>query len=197
MVKAFSTSQFVSSIAQPQREESVPQSAISGTDVHQQNDGVPPRSQNLDSTVGSSQGNPEDTGPEVQDPLAGMSDIDRWGLKGFLYMMNNFPDYAALATGIDVASFNLDLNSREYVCCVQTHETELTLFRLISEQVYSLWDDTPPRPAVPKFKLPDCYTVSNVGRLDAKMTGFNDEALIYMFYSNPGDVAQIMAAQEL
>jgi CCR4-NOT transcription complex subunit 2 len=29
------------------------------------------------------------------------------------------------------------------------------------------------------------------------MTGFNDEALLYMFYSNPGDVQQIMAAQEL
>jgi len=29
------------------------------------------------------------------------------------------------------------------------------------------------------------------------MTGFNDEALLFMFYSNPNDVAQIMAAQEL
>ncbi|KAE9363483.1 hypothetical protein N431DRAFT_431701 [Stipitochalara longipes BDJ] len=178
---AFSTSQFISSIAQPQREESVPQPALSRTDGHQQNDAGAPRSQNLDSTVGSSQGNPEDTGPEVQDPLAGMSDIDRWGLKGFTTMMNNFPDYAALVTGMDVASFGLDLSSHE----------------LISEQVYSLWDNEPPRPAIPKFKLPDCYTVSNVGRLDTKMTGFNDEALLFMFYSNPGDVAQIMAAQEL
>jgi CCR4-NOT transcription complex subunit 2 len=197
MVKAFSTSQFVSSIAQPQREENVLQPAMSRADGHQQNDGGAPRSQNLDSTVGSSQGNPEDTGPEVQDPLAGMSDIDRWGLKGFTTMMNNFPDYAALVTGMDVASFGLDLSSHEYVWELQTHYRVLTLLRLISEQVYSLWDNEPPRPAIPKFKLPDCYTVSNVGRLDTKMTGFNDEALLFMFYSNPGDVAQIMAAQEL
>jgi CCR4-NOT transcription complex subunit 2 len=73
----------------------------------------------------------------------------------------------------------------------------LTWLRNISDQVYSLWDNEPPRPAVPKFKLPDCYTVGNVARLDTKMPNFNDEALIFMFYSNPGDVQQVMAAQEL
>jgi CCR4-NOT transcription complex subunit 2 len=86
---------------------------MSRTDGHQQIEGGAPRSQNLDSTVGSSQGNPEDTGPEVQDPLANMSEIDRWGLKGFTLMMNNFPDYAALVTGMDVTSLGLDLNSNE------------------------------------------------------------------------------------
>lgn len=29
------------------------------------------------------------------------------------------------------------------------------------------------------------------------MSNFNDEALIFMFYSNPGDIQQVMAAQEL
>lgn len=29
------------------------------------------------------------------------------------------------------------------------------------------------------------------------MNNFNDEALIFMFYSSPGDIAQVMAAQEL
>ncbi|KAH8789506.1 hypothetical protein F5882DRAFT_325077 [Hyaloscypha sp. PMI_1271] len=178
---AFSAAQFGSSIAQPQREESAPQPAMSRTDSHAQNDGGASRSQNLDSTGGSSQGNPEEAGPEVQDPLAHMSEIDKWGLKGFTFMMNNYPDYAALVTGMDLTALGLDLNSNE----------------MISDQVYSLWDNEPPRPAVPKFKLPDCYTVSNVARLDTKMTGFNDEALLYMFYSNPGDVQQIMAAQEL
>jgi CCR4-NOT transcription complex subunit 2 len=105
--------QFGSSIAQPQREDSAPQSTMSRTDGHQQNEGGAPRSQNLDSTVGSSQGNPEETGPEVQDPLANMSEIDKWGLKGFTLMMNNFPDYAALVTGMDVTSLGLDLNSNE------------------------------------------------------------------------------------
>jgi CCR4-NOT transcription complex subunit 2 len=73
----------------------------------------------------------------------------------------------------------------------------LTSPRNISDQVYSLWDNEPPRPAVPKFKLPDCYTVGNVARLETKMPNFNDEALIFMFYSNPGDAQQAMAAQEL
>jgi len=70
-------------------------------------------------------------------------------------------------------------------------------YRPISTQVYSLWDNEPPRPSVPHYKLPECYTVGNVASLESKMTNFNDEALIFMFYSNPGDVQQMLAAQEL
>ena len=44
-----------------------------------------------------------------------MNEIDRWGLKGFSVMMNNFPDYAALVTGTDMANFGFDLNSNEWV----------------------------------------------------------------------------------
>lgn len=79
----------------------------------QQADGAGPRSQPLDSTIGSSQGNAEEAGPEVQDPLAGMNEIDKWGLKGFSLMMNNFADYAALVNGSDMTSLGLDLNSNE------------------------------------------------------------------------------------
>lgn len=50
---------------------------------------------------------------KVQDPLAHMSDTDRFGLKGFSYMMNNFPDYAALVTGTDISHLGLDLNSEQ------------------------------------------------------------------------------------
>jgi CCR4-NOT transcription complex subunit 2 len=88
---------------------------MSRTDSHAQNDGGASRSQNLDSTGGSSQGNPEEAGPEVQDPLAHMSENDKWGLKGFTFMMNNYPDYAALVTGLDLTALGLDLNSNEYV----------------------------------------------------------------------------------
>jgi len=69
-----------------------------------------PRSQTLDS---SSQVNPDESGPDVQDPLANMNELDRWGLKGFSLMMNNFPDYAALVTGTDINGLGLDLNSSE------------------------------------------------------------------------------------
>jgi CCR4-NOT transcription complex subunit 2 len=65
--------------------------------------------------MGSSQGNIEESGPEVHDPLAGMSEIDKWGLKGFSFMMNNFSDYAALVAGSDTTNLGFDLNSEQSV----------------------------------------------------------------------------------
>lgn len=67
----------------------------------------------MDSAVGSVQSNADESNLEVQDPLPGMSEMDRWGLKGFSVMMNNFPDYAALISGTDMANFGFDLNSNE------------------------------------------------------------------------------------
>lgn len=69
--------------------------------------------------------------------------------------------------------------------------------RPISGQIYSLFDNEPARPPVPNYALPDCYRVSNVAQLDSKLGNFNDEALMFMFYSNPGGLQQIMAAAEL
>lgn len=80
-------------------------------------DGAPPQ---LDSTVQSIEpgsappkGNAEDAGPDIQDPMAHMSEADRFGLKGFSFLMNNYPDYAALVAGSDVTSLGFDLNSPE------------------------------------------------------------------------------------
>ncbi|KAH6716918.1 hypothetical protein BKA61DRAFT_600735 [Leptodontidium sp. MPI-SDFR-AT-0119] len=174
----FSNTQFTSSAQHHQREEATAHSIMSRSDGPQQDVA---RSQTMDSAVGSAQSNADESNLEVQDPLPGMSEMDRWGLKGFSVMMNNFPDYAALISGTDMANFGFDLNSNEN----------------ISSQLYSLWENEPPRPAVPRFTLPECYTVGNVAALETKMSNFNDEALIFMFYSNPGDVQQLMAAQEL
>jgi CCR4-NOT transcription complex subunit 2 len=79
----------------------------------QQSEPAITRSQTADSGIGSSQGNGEETGPEVQDPLAHMSDVDKFGLKGFMYLMHNYPDYAALVTGQDVSNLGFDLSSTE------------------------------------------------------------------------------------
>lgn len=79
--------------------------------VRDQDSGIP-RSQTMDS---ASQSNAEDSGPEIHDPLAGMNEIDKWGLKGFSLMMSNFPDYAAMVAGDNVAAYGLDLNSTEFV----------------------------------------------------------------------------------
>jgi len=121
------------------------------------------------------------TAEVVQDPLEGMAPIDKFGLKGLRTLMATFPDYNALTCGIDPTSLGLDLNSPE----------------LFSTQIYSLFDDIPPRPPVPRFRLPDCYVVKNVQPIEAKIQSFNEETLMWIFYSCPQDVKQQMAAVEL
>lgn len=51
----------------------------------------------------------------VQDPLAGMSEADKWGIKGLLAMMAKYPAYSALVHGMNPAELGLDLNSDVYV----------------------------------------------------------------------------------
>ncbi|KAK4197220.1 putative general negative regulator of transcription subunit [Triangularia verruculosa] len=125
----------------------------------------------------------EDRGqlPEIVDPLEGMSAIDRWGIKGHQTLMNNFMDYSVIAHGVEPAGLGLDLRSNE----------------MISTQIYSLFNAAPPRPAIPKFKLPDCYEVKNVQPIEAKISSFNEETLMWIFYSCPRDFKQQLAAVEL
>lgn len=65
--------------------------------------------------------------------------------------------------------------------------------------MYSLFDDAAPRPTVSnaKFRLPDCYNVTNVKSIESKIQGFNEETLFWIFYSCPADLRQQMAAVEL
>ena len=50
----------------------------------------------------------------MQDPLAGMAPIDKFGLKGLRMLMNNYDDYNAMVVGIDPSTLGLDLSSTEY-----------------------------------------------------------------------------------
>lgn len=70
---------------------------------------------------------------------------------------------------------------------------------MISTQVYSLFDDVAPRPTVngSKFRLPECYNVTNVQPIESKIQNFNEETLFWIFYSCPADAKQQMAAVEL
>lgn len=52
---------------------------------------------------------------DVVDPLEGMAEIDRWGIKGLRTLMNNYPDYHAMVVGMDPTSLGLDMSSPEYV----------------------------------------------------------------------------------
>lgn len=74
----------------------------------------------------------------------------------------------------------------------------LTVRSLLSTQSYSLFDDAPPKPTVSgKFRLPECYSVTNVQTIETKIASFNEETLFWIFYSCPGDTKQQLAAIEL
>lgn len=73
----------------------------------------------------------------------------------------------------------------------------LTCARLLSSQIFSLFNNLPARAPIPEFRLPDCYTVNNVQPLENKISNFNEETLMWIFYSCPGDIKQHMAAHEL
>lgn len=70
-------------------------------------------------------------------------------------------------------------------------------FRRLSEMIWSPWDDALARPDIPKYTLPECYQVHNVQPIENKLSNFSDETLMFMFYSNPQDIQQMIAAQEL
>lgn len=72
----------------------------------------------------SGKGKEEEKAPasQVQDPLEGMTPIDKWGLKGLRTLMNNFPDYNALTCGLDPATLGVDMRSTEYVRTRQRSE---------------------------------------------------------------------------
>ncbi|OBT54492.1 hypothetical protein VE04_04180, partial [Pseudogymnoascus sp. 24MN13] len=142
------------------------------------NQPIPPQSQ-----ANGFEADPTDeAGPISQDPLPGMSDRDRYGLKGLIEMLKGpYPDQAALITGVDIAALGFDLNTTER----------------LSETIWSPWDDVPARPDIPQHTIPDCYQVHNVQPIENKLSNFSDETLMFMFYNNPQDIQQMIAAQEL
>ncbi|KAF4513481.1 hypothetical protein G6O67_000748 [Ophiocordyceps sinensis] len=136
-----------------------------------------------DGTMSKSKDDKPNQRAEPVDPLAGMAAVDKWGIKGLRTLMNNYPDFHAMVVGMDPNTLGLDLSSQE----------------LISPQIYSLFDEQPPRPTVTssRFRLPDCYNVTNVQPIESKIQNFNEETLFWIFYSCPLDVKQQMAAAEL
>ncbi|KAG5981108.1 hypothetical protein E4U55_003296 [Claviceps digitariae] len=121
--------------------------------------------------------------PEAVDPLPGMSDSDKYGLKGLRTLMNNNPDYHGMIIGTDPTTMGLDMSSQE----------------MFTTQVKSIFDDKPPRPtlAATKVRLPECYNVTNVQPIESKIQNFSEETLFWIFYSCPLDAQQQLAAKEL
>ncbi|KAL8741914.1 MAG: hypothetical protein Q9190_005538 [Brigantiaea leucoxantha] len=117
-----------------------------------------------------------------QTPLDQMVSIDRWGLAGLLATIrSDNPDASGLAIGQDLTQLGLDLNS--------------------PEPLWPTWTgpfaDAGARPLQPEFHLPDCYTVDNVHRVKDKIPSFADETLFWIFYTQPRDIMQELAAVEL
>ncbi|KAL4797061.1 hypothetical protein BDV19DRAFT_359622 [Aspergillus venezuelensis] len=119
----------------------------------------------------------------TQQPLAEMSELDKFGLAGLLRMIHSdSADVASLAVGQDLMTLGLDLNQPEPL-----HST------FISPFVASV----PGIPLEQDFALPGCYSVANVQPLQSRIPSFSDETLFYIFYSMPRDVMQEVAAEEL
>ncbi|MDI1488692.1 MAG: transcriptional regulator [Ramalina farinacea] len=111
-----------------------------------------------------------------------MSEADRYGLAGFLARIRSEdPMVAGLARGQDLTQLGLNLSS--------------------PDPLYPTWSgpfaDPGARPLQPDFTLPECYTVGNVHRVRDKLPGFSDETLFWIFYTQPQDILQELAAGEL
>ncbi|KAF2877521.1 hypothetical protein BDV95DRAFT_625381 [Massariosphaeria phaeospora] len=117
--------------------------------------------------------------------LADMSEAERYGLPGLLSMIPlESPDYSSLAVGQDLTVLGLDLSRPDNS---PLHPTFGSPF--VESNI---------KPVIPAdFTLPAGYTVTNVPPLHAKMTSFSAETLLAIFYQNPRDIIQEIAAQEL
>ncbi|KAL4917272.1 hypothetical protein BDW62DRAFT_86850 [Aspergillus aurantiobrunneus] len=159
--------------------------ASSRSPVNQTSNGVPGQEKEDLQTIPAAPGlsrPSQDAGAEQQ-PLAEMSELDKFGLAGLLRMIHSdSADVSSLAVGQDLMTLGLDLNQPEPL-----HST------FVSPFVASV----PGVPLEQDFALPGCYSVANVQPLQSRIPSFSDETLFYIFYSMPRDAMQEVAAEEL
>lgn len=106
---------------------------------------------------------------------------DRFGLLGLLSVIRmTDPDLTTLALGTDLTTLGLNLNSPD------------NLFKTFA----SPWADGPHK-AEPDFKVPPCYLHTPPRLQPGYLSKFQQETLLYIFYSMPGDEVQLFAADEL
>ncbi|KAI4716542.1 hypothetical protein E4T48_07221 [Aureobasidium sp. EXF-10727] len=119
--------------------------------------------------------------PQQLKPYDDMTEAEKWGLPGLLAKIRSNDASSAFTMGVDINSLGLDLDSPE------------PLFATFSTP----FADNRSRPVIPEFTLPGGYTVTNVPALASRMSAFSDETLFFVFYQNPRDVVQELAAGEL
>ncbi|KAK0815683.1 transcriptional regulator [Friedmanniomyces endolithicus] len=93
--------------------------------------------------------------------------------------------------GQDLSTLGMDLDSPDPIY------PTFTPFPLLPERSSGSNFDFFERNVVPDFTLPSAYTVTNVPPLERRMGAFSDETLFSIFYQNPNDYRQELAAIEL
>lgn len=130
-------------------------------------------------------------GPEHlkrQEPIV-LTEQERYGLKGLLpIIVNSTSDASLLALGSDLTTLGLKLPADDT--------------RLLSSLWSSPWSDTPTLDAMHlDWRLPSCYTSEQMPQIlppaGLKVGNFAEETLFYIFYTQPRDRMQELAAQEL
>lgn len=112
------------------------------------------------------------------------SPADRYGLLGLLHLIKaSDPDRALLALGSDLTTLGLDLGASD---------------SLYSNFITPWTGGSDPQSLLiePEFHLPACYNVQPPPA-QGKIGNFSDETLFFIFYSQPRDSMQEMAAMEL
>lgn len=164
----------------------------------------PPIGQQNPSTQQPSKQHSQPTPASGVKKYADMTDKEKWGLQGLLAAFEarkqveagGQPDdtlppvmRSAVVHGFDLSSLGLDLDSSEPLY------PTFTPFPAVGSSASTF--DFHDRHTVPAFTLPSAYTVTNVPPLNNRMSAFSDETLFFIFYQNPRDVTQELAAQEL
>ncbi|GAA5851715.1 hypothetical protein JCM5353_002065 [Sporobolomyces roseus] len=126
------------------------------------------------------------TGQVPQTPVQQVlfSPADRFGLIGLLHIIKSAnTDQGMLALGNDLTNLGLDLGAPD---------------NLYSNFI-TPWSDSKTAQVLniePEFTLPTCYNVQPPPA-NTKIGNFSDETLFFIFYSQPRDAMQEMAAHEL
>ena len=134
-------------------------------------------------------------------PLSQMSELDEFGIQGFLNTINNEnPDVSYLARGQDLTTLGLNLNSAECVATIG----HMNITQKLTGQCRPLYPtfagpfaEPGSRPLQPDFRLPECYTVDNIHGVKEKIPSFSDETLFWIFYTQTRDIIQEFVAIEL
>ncbi|KAK5721725.1 transcriptional regulator [Elasticomyces elasticus] len=136
---------------------------------------------------------------------ASMTEAEQYGLPGLLAALearraieNGQPVDPTLPPamrngvilGQDLSTLGMDLDSPDMIY------TTFTPFPNMRDSTPGAYDYVE-RNVVPEFTLPQAYRVGNVPGVEGRMGAFSDETLFSIFYQNPLDYRQELAALEL